>query len=183
MKRHAIMIVLVGLMLGGDEHGSDAAKKEREKLNPPEGQVVLFKVRAKGVQIYQCNAKGEWVFKAPEAELLDDKEQNIGKHYKGEAGPTWEAAADGSRVVGKVEKQAPAPKPDCIPWLLLKANAHLGEGRFSKVTYIKRMDTEGGMMPTEKLTLADVGKEVRVPYKATYIFYREEEKPKKAKSG
>jgi len=41
-----------------------------------------------------------------------------------------------------------APKADNIPWLLVEAPSHEGkEGMFSKVSYILRVDTVGGVVP------------------------------------
>ncbi len=90
----------------------------------PAGEVSAFELRARGSQDYECReSRGvpggwQWVFVAPEAELLDAAGRLVGKHY---AGPTWESAADGSKVVGKVAARADAPHPDAIPWLLLQA--------------------------------------------------------------
>jgi hypothetical protein len=175
MRLAALMILTTGLLIDADAPKDDVTKKE--KISPPEGHVVSFKVKAEGVQIYRCKAKGEWEFKAPEADLFDDKGKKIGKHYRSDSGPTWESTADGSSVVGKVDKPAAAPKADSIPWLLLKAISRKGDGLFSKITYIQRVDTEGGIMPSEKPANAAVGDELKVPYKAIYIFYREREKP------
>src|SRR6266849_427059 len=116
-------------------------------LRVPAGQTVLLKALGKGVQIYGCKAepgdpgKFEWSFKAPEADLTNEHGDKIAKHY---AGPTWEAN-DGSKVVG--EKKADAPRPGAVPWLLLKAKTNEGTGTVAKVTYIQRVDTEGGVAP------------------------------------
>ena len=141
----------------------------------PEGQVVLFKLHAEGVQIYECKAKGtdtrvewlEWVLKGPEAVLTDDKGAKVGTHH---AGPTWEAS-DGSKVVAELPPVETTPKPPAVPWLLLKAKSTEGDGKFSKVTYVRRVDTEGGAAPPGRPDFAYKGDELRVPYKATYIFY------------
>ena len=88
----------------------------------PQGAMLLGQYAAKGVQIYVCRVKGaanEWDFKAPEAELLDAQGRPFAKHY---AGPTWEAP-DGSKAVGKVLANEPAPKTGAIPWLLLSAQS------------------------------------------------------------
>src|SRR5262249_48101340 len=122
-----------------------------DKLMPPKGQAVLFKLKAKGMQIYKCKVKAnqpgqfEWVFTAPEADLFDEAGKKVGKHYDG---PTWEAN-DGSKVVAKPLERAPAPKDGNIPWLLLRATANKGGGVFSKVEYVQRVDTEGGMPPAK----------------------------------
>src|SRR5258706_16440122 len=70
-------------------------------LLPPAGQVVYLEALASGAQIYECASKPaepstyEWVFRAPEAVLVDRSGRSLGKHY---AGPTWEPV-DGSTVV------------------------------------------------------------------------------------
>jgi hypothetical protein len=140
----------------------------------PEGQVVLFKLHAEGVQIYQCEVvnpaaralRYRWVLTGPDAILTDAKGDKIGKHY---AGPTWEGS-DGSKVIADKKLVETTPKPPAVPWLLLKGMSHEGDGKFSKVTYIRRVDTEGGAAPAAPDS-AYQGTELRVPYKATYIFY------------
>ena len=59
---------------------------------------------------------------------------------------------------------------DAVPWLLLKATSTEGHGIFSRVTYIQRVNTVGGVAPTEPGTY--VGEEVSVPYTTEYYFYR-----------
>jgi hypothetical protein len=145
-----------------------------KEIAVPPGHKLLFKVQAKGVQIYKAvEGKGgalEWAFEAPLAGLLDDKGGNAGWHYEG---PSWEAV-DGSKVVrDKTEevKSAPAPKPkQDIPWLLLKVKAAEGkEGGLSPAVYIHRLETVGGKAPG-KLPKR-VGTKVGVEYKAAYYFY------------
>ena len=150
-----------------------APPQVRKIIRVPDGQTVLLKARAKGVQIYACKAtaadpgKFAWTFKAPEADLTDEDGRKIGKHY---AGPTWEAN-DGSKVVGEVLKKADAPRPGAVPWLLLKARTNEGTDTFATVTYIQRFDTEGGVAPAAGCDQSHVKPEVRVPYSATYYFY------------
>ncbi len=123
-------------------------------------------VHAKGVQIYVCSAdasgKLSWTLKAPEA-TFEDENGLHGKHY---AGPTWEVA-DGSKVVGK--KDAESPAEGAIPWLLLEAKSHEGNGLLSAVTYIQRISTTGGKAPPVKD--AKAGDEARIDYTADYVFY------------
>jgi hypothetical protein len=139
----------------------------------PDCHTVLLKAQGQGVQIYTCGAKAgdrnqfEWVFKAPEADLVGDTGEKMGRHY---AGPTWEAN-DGSKVVGEVLERADAPRPGAVPWLLLKAKSNQGDGTFKSVTYIQRVNTEGGSAPKEGCDARHGGAEVRVNYKATYYFY------------
>jgi hypothetical protein len=143
-----------------------------DSIKVPATEVFSFAATAKGVQIYECRAKKdepaqfEWVFKAPEAELFD-RDKRIGKHY---AGPTWESS-DGSKVLGELKARADAEDTNAIPWLLLGVKKHEGEGVFSKVTSIQRVDTVGGKAPAGGCDSANTGKEISVPYTATYYFY------------
>jgi hypothetical protein len=62
--------------------------------------------------------------------------------------------------------------PTAIPWLLLQAASHVGDGRMSSVTYIQRFDTVGGIAPAGGCDATTVGTVARVDYTATYYFYR-----------
>jgi len=131
-----------------------------------------FAFDAKGVQIYRCQATPtgegfEWHFIAPEAVLFDRQNQVVGKHY---AGPTWEAT-DGSRIVAKLKAQAPAAEANAIPWLLLETVTSKGPGLLSGITTVQRINTVGGIAPTEMCQETLIGTERRVPYRATYYFY------------
>lgn len=135
-------------------------------LAPPAGSKLAFHVYAEGVQIYRWNASS-WTFVAPDAELYADAGGNglVGTHF---AGPTWESLS-GSNVVGAVQKRCTAD-PNAIQWLLLGAVSHEGPGIFSRVDFIQRVNTTGGLAPTTNGTSA--GQEVRVPYTTEYYFYR-----------
>lgn len=144
-----------------------------DRLKVPDGQVVLLRALGEGVQIYPCEAtpadpsKFEWTFIAPEAVLMNDKGRKIGRRY---AGPTWEAN-DGSKVVGEVQQRADAPDASAVPWLLLEAKSNEGTGAFKNVTYIQRVDTEGGKAPAEGCNKGRMNASVRVDYEADYYFY------------
>jgi Protein of unknown function (DUF3455) len=141
-------------------------------LRPPAGQSLYLEALATGVQIYECSQKPgsayEWVFKAPEASLADRSGRSLGKHY---AGPTWESN-DGSTVVGELKAKDPGPKPSAIPWLLLAAKANTGPGILAEAKSIQRLATDGGLAPGEACTEANLKQVARVPYTATYYFYR-----------
>lgn len=145
-----------------------------QALRPPAGQVAFVEALASGVQIYECAAKAdqpsafEWTFRAPEAALVDRAGRSIGKHY---AGPTWESV-DGSTVVGDVIARDPGPDKSAIPWLLLTAKSTSGSGVFSQTRNIQRLQTVGGIAPAQACTAANAKQMARVPYTATYYFYR-----------
>ena len=143
-----------------------------ENLKTPAGEEVILAAHATGVQIYACqpgaDQKFAWVLKAPEAELTDSAGKKIVHHF---AGPTWKHM-DGSELTGKVIAKHDAPKPDAIPWLLLAAASHTGEGILSRVTSIQRIHTEGGLPPAvNTCDAAASGKESRSAYAADYYFY------------
>ena len=129
---------------------------------------------ATGVQIYECISKPgdpltyEWAFRAPEATLVSRSGRSLGKHY---AGPTWESV-DGSTVVGEAKARDPGPKQSAIPWLLLSAKATTGGGTFGQAKSIQRLQTVGGLAPSEPCSATNAKQIARVPYTASYYFYR-----------
>ena len=143
-----------------------------ESLRAPATDSLVRTLRADGVQIYECRAKAgrgapEWVFVAPDANLVDINGTLVGHHY---AGPTWEAG-DGSKVVGVVKAKVDAPVAGDIPWLLLATHSTGKPGFFSRVTSIQRVATVGGAMPVAGCDATSVGQQARVPYKAQYAQY------------
>jgi hypothetical protein len=176
MNRLAQVAGAIGMLFFAQGQGP-ARPEVPESLEAPAGEEVILAAHATGTQIYVCQAgtdqKFAWVFKAPEADLTDATGKKIVHHF---AGPTWKHA-DGSEVKGKViaKQDAPkvaAPKPEAIPWLLLGATSHSGEGVFSSVTSIQRIHTEGGVpLKVMDCDRSATGKEVGVAYAADYYFY------------
>jgi len=137
---------------------------------PPPTQRPILTVTGKGVQIYTCqqSATGpQWVFQAPEATLLDASGKPIGTHS---AGPIWRSN-DGSTVKGELLQKSPSPEPTSIPWLLLKATGSSGSGIMTRVEFIRRSDTHGGLSPASGCDAQHLNPISRVPYTATYTFY------------
>lgn len=128
---------------------------------------------ATGVQVYQCRAatgnpaQFQWVLRGPDATLYSTDGTLLGHHRMG---PAW-IANDGSRVVGAVSAQAPSPADQGVPWLLLAAKSHEGQGVFAHTAYIQRVKTMGGKAPGDGCDAAHAGREARVPYTATYDFF------------
>ncbi len=147
-----------------------AAQQAPQQLQPPANEKLLFKVHAKGDQVYACQgdaAQFAWTLKAPDAQLFDKDGKPFGKHF---AGPSWEAS-DGSRVTGKAVANAPSPDLASIPWLLVNVVSHDGRGVLSSATTIQRLNTKGGKAPASGCDASHVGREVRVSYSADYLFY------------
>lgn len=147
----------------------------QDPLEPPTGARKLLEFSARGVQIYICrktadqagNAVFAWVFEAPEAVLLDASGAQAGTHSKG---PSW-ALKDGSAVTGEVIAKAPAPEPGAIPWLLLKVTSHKGTGGLDGASFIRRVNTSGGVAPQAVCDDAHEGSAASVSYTATYQFF------------
>ena len=174
-RRRGVLAALavLALSLSMSVVGTARAKENPANIAPPADAVLLFELRANGVQIYTCRAKPDdpasfvWTFKAPEADLFDESGQIVGRHF---AGPTWQSV-DGSAVKGAVLERVAAPRPGAIPWLLLEATGHEGSGVFSSVTYIQRLATVDGVAPTDGCDADHAGAEARQYYEATYAFY------------
>jgi len=182
MPRHILLhgfggVAAIAMLIGFS--GPSLAKSSYDmpdipaNLTAPGDSVLLFQLDARGVQIYVCESKPDdantyvWTFKAPEAELLNVQGVVVGHHF---AGPTWQGL-DGSSVVGSAVEHADAPNAESIPWLLLEAKDHAGTGAFSTVSYVQRLETDGGIAPVEGCDANHAGKETRQPYEATYAFY------------
>jgi hypothetical protein len=153
----------------------DRAVNVPDKLKPHEKESLVQIVPAKGVQIYECQAKSSeaggygWTFIAPVADLFDVSGNKIGRHY---AGPHWESA-DGSKISGVVKESASAPRADAIPWLLLATKPVGGQGSFSRITSIQRVNTVGGVAPKTGCSQYTVGTTARIPYMADYYLLAE----------
>jgi hypothetical protein len=185
----ALLLALVAVACAGRTHTSEAAPAGAvvpawlaedmatcrqplpgADLAVPAGHRLFLQLDAVGVQIYTCAASpsgAAWTFTAPEATLIGHEGIFFGKHF---AGPTWEAL-EGSAVVGAKVAGA-TPDPAAIPWLLLRAASHAGTGRLSRVTFIQRIATSGGLAPADGCSQASLGAVARVPYSATYCFHQ-----------
>jgi hypothetical protein len=139
-----------------------------ERLQVPEGNKLSFHVYARGVQVYKWNG-ASWAFVGPIATLYADAgyHSQVGIHY---GGPTWESNS-GSIVKGAVVERC-TPDPNAIQWLRLAASSNSGPGIFGSVTFIQRLNTAGGLAPSDPGSY--VGQVVEVPYTTEYYFYRAE---------
>jgi hypothetical protein len=142
----------------------------QDPTTPPPSQHPILTVTGKGVQIYTCQqsaAGPQWVLQAPEATLIDASGNPVGTHG---AGPIWKSN-DGSTVKGQLLQKSESPQATSIPWLLLKAASPSGSGIMTRVEFIRRSDTHGGVSPTTGCDAQHLNAVSRVPYTATYTFY------------
>jgi Protein of unknown function (DUF3455) len=143
-----------------------------DQIQAPAGEEVLLVAHASGSQIYTCDRSTDgaytWKLKAPDAELRDSQGTLIGRHF---AGPTWKHN-DGSEVTGKMTAKADSPDKDSIPWLLVSATGHSGNGILSQVTAIQRIHTKGGQPPASAdCNSSKQAADAKSPYTADYYFY------------
>ena len=136
-----------------------------DNLKPPANETLALQAQAAGDQVYTCDGS-TWVLPRPDAKLLEKSGTQVGSHS---AGPTWEWS-DGSRVIGRPVANA-TPDPDSIPWLLLTATRHEGDGVMKNVSSIQRLSTKGGKPPISGCDASHKGQEARSHYTAVYYFY------------
>ena len=175
------LLVLVALVTIGlqsaqatplDNSNGPVLPEQCSSIRVDEGHKLAFHVYARGVQVYKWNlVTQKWDLLAPVASLYAEENYfgEVGTHY---VGPTWESKS-GSKVEGRrVLGTGCQPDPTAVAWLLLSKFRTEGNGIFSNVTFIQRVNTTGGLPPTES-GLVD-GETKEIPYTAEYYFYKAE---------
>ena len=169
-------------------------------LNVDEGNEVFLVGHGVGTQNYVCTTSATSVsgfafsLFTPEATLFNDEGKQLVTHFFSpnsdptvkppEAGTirvTWEDSRDSSRVWAMLLQQSTDEKfvqKGAVAWLKLQTvgvdAGTTGSGRLTKVTFIQRLDTEGGLAPASGCsTFEDLGRRAFVPYSADYFFYKE----------
>lgn len=143
------------------------------KIQAPAGHVPYLVGHAKGTQNYTCQPAPNgyaWTLVAPAATLVGDNGKLLMTHY---GGPTWEAN-DGSKVVG-ARVDGVTVDQSAIAWLLLRAaskSSGADGNRLTQTTYIQRVNTTGGMAPSNGCDQTTLGASRNVPYTADYYFYK-----------
>ena len=102
------------------------------KIKAPSTTEPTLQLAARGVQIFRCekrDASQVWVFRQPQAELLDATGKVVGQHG---ANFSFELD-DGSRLVSTVAGYDEAAKPTDLRWLLLTTRS-FGKGALENVT-------------------------------------------------
>jgi hypothetical protein len=168
-----LSLALLGLSLLAT-HPGGAQNLNADATVPAHARAVLH-VEGRGVQIYTCAQPGgvsyEWALKAPEAKLFDASSEEVGTHG---AGPTW-TWKDGSSITGKLLEKRASADALSVPWLLLAATrASDRPGALAGIAFVRRSETQGGVAPADGCDASHAGATVRVPYTATYTFYKSE---------
>jgi hypothetical protein len=166
-----------------------------DAIKVPAGNAAFIKGYAVGTQNYICQVSDigfAWKFLGPQATLFytfpwfnGEVAQQIATHFLspnplegGTARATWQGSIDTSAVWGKAIASSPSPGiVPAIPWLLLEVVGSqagpTGGTLFAQTTFIHRLNTTGGVIPSTGCSEAkDVGVVAFVPYTADYFFYK-----------
>ena len=137
----------------------------------PENTSIVLAVVGEGVQIYESkpNSTGTyaWALKAPEAELQKLDRRSSRKALRGTnlVSERWKpiggqfAAAQGGN----------APEGRNIPWLLVAAKSRSDAGLLSKIDYVVRIATSGGVAPEEAPQKSDRYRQSEVSSRSIYF--------------
>ena len=93
---------------------------------------------------------------------------------KTDTGMVYRSLKDGSGAKGDGPnaKKAASPEGGAVAWLLIPAQSNGQPGELQGVTFVQRIGTHGGLAPAGGCDSGSVGAETKVPYTATYVFYR-----------
>lgn len=164
-------------------------------IHVPDGHTAFLKASAVGTQNYVClpSASGlAWKFQGPQATLFvtlrwiaGEIEQQAATHFlspnpaeeDAPARATWQSSLDSSAVWAKKiaeSNDSAFVAEGAVPWLLLQTagarSGPAGGAMLMQTTFIQRVNTTGGVMPSAACT--EAGSIQFVPYTADYIFYR-----------
>lgn len=162
----------------------------------PTGHSLFLKAQAVGTQNYVCVPGASapmWKFLGPQATLFvklpwiqGPISLQVTTHFlssnpfeEGTARPTWQSSLDTSAIWGKAIADSADPAyvaPGSIPWLLVEITGAqrgpMGGLAISQTTYIQRINTSGGVAPTDGCDASAYGKVALVPYTTDYYFYQ-----------
>jgi uncharacterized protein DUF3455 len=139
------------------------------RIKVPGDREPVLQLSARGAQIFRCEKRDvgfAWVFRQPDAELLDANGRVVGRHG---ANFSFENV-DGSRLVATIAAYDDAPKSTDLRWLLMTTRS-FGKGAFEGVTHVQRVNTQGGMPPA-RCDSSQVNQVLRVDFSADFVFYR-----------
>jgi hypothetical protein len=138
-------------------------------IKVPNDQQPVLRFAARGVQVFRCESRNGvhgWWFRLPEAELVDVRGAVVARHG---ADFSFEHV-DGSRLLGKVLASDAAPRDSDLRWLLLSTRS-FGQGAFTGITYVQRVNTTGGI-PPDNCAPKQLNQLLRIDFTAEFVFYR-----------
>ena len=152
--------------------GSTAARPDRCACLRTKS--LIKQLHATGVQIYECQpakndpAQFEWVFRGPEANLLTKGGPN---RRQALCGPDLGSQRRQPRGRGGRSATARARSPIRFPGCCCVRKATAGNGLFTHVQFIQRLNTVGGSVPATGCRKEQAGQQLRASYTADYLFY------------
>lgn len=138
------------------------------------GNTLVLEAKAEGTIAYECRKEQvpltayKWVVDGPDAILKDKNGKEIGKY---EGPPARWSHEDGSFVTGSQVAVSPNGSKN-IPYQLVKADVSGGLGKLTALSYVQRVNTQGGVAPSKKCSADNEGDQVNVDYKADYRFWK-----------
>ena len=142
-------------------------------LRAPADEDPAFVLRGEGSHAFECRPLASdpnrfgWAFATPDVTLYDAG-RPIARHV---AENTWEAIGDRSIVNGVLRARQDAGASN-LPWVLFRTQSTADTGLFAGVTSVQRVNTTGGVAPSDGCDASNAGKETRVAVAADYYFYR-----------
>ncbi len=139
------------------------------KIKAPSTHEPALQLASRGVQIFRCEKREGgliWVFRQPQAELLDGSGKMVGRHG---ANFSFEHD-DGSRLVSTIVAYDEADKATDLRWLLLTTRS-FGNGVLENVSHVQRINTTGGMPPA-RCEPSQLNQILRVDFTSDFVFYR-----------
>ncbi len=136
----------------------------------PQGNVFLFSLFGSGVLTYACPITAASVEEPMIILSNQTGGRSAGTHYANNDGLYWENLT-GNAVLATPLVKVPSPiNPQMnAPWVLLKAQAHIGIGQFNRVTFIQRVQTNGGLPNAANCLPGQT--EQSSPFSLLYLFY------------
>lgn len=174
-SKKSVLVVSVLLAATGAQAQTDADQKGLPALiQVAAGNTLVLEARAEGKITYECSKEKDpltsykWVMAGPKAVLKNSEGKEIGD-YSGP--PARWASKDGSFVTGSQVAVSRNGEKN-IPYQLVKADVSGGLGIMTTVSYVQRVNTQGGVAPSKKCTADNAGDKVDVDYKADYKFWK-----------
>lgn len=173
--KKSILVFSVLLAAANAQAQTDADQKGLPSLiQVAAGNALVLEASAEGKITYECSKEKDplttykWVMVGPNAVLKNSEGQEIGD-YSGP--PARWASKDGSFVTGSQVAVSRNGEKN-IPYQLVKADVSGGFGVMTAVSYVQRVNTQGGVAPARKCTADNAGDKVDVDYTADYRFWK-----------
>jgi hypothetical protein len=110
----------------------------------------------------------KWLMSSTQAVLIDSDGKEVGQHS---SSPSKWSHADGSFVTGSQVAVSPNGEKN-LPFQLVKADTAGGQGILTTVSYVQRLNTQGGSAPRSPCTESREGEQAEVAFTASFRFWK-----------